>query len=539
MSSSGGSGSSGGPAGPWPGRLRRWRRRDDADSAPILDLTDVDEVTTMLLAPPAEYQGLRRRVVDQFTIVSANRCQLARSINWGPLDGLLNSIVPGTGRLDTAGRLPPEVCLLLPISTLPKRALVGFDLVGPGGSDAHLMPYGTSVAIQGNLIALLAEAAGCPLPGPARRVVDAISRFRPGRLTGNLPQLAPRGDRPLSFEAVRTYLDAEADLVVPAPTLRSWQELLEPAQSLLGRALDEPFDPLSSADTLLLAVGELWRDPDVPTPLEIGHIEYYLREFTTWIGELSLAGAAATPVLSTVAEYGRRWEALAAVIVDPYRPCLIKMKEERRTILARRHPVRDGQVPMRQRWLTPVALVDIDPGGPGSYHVSIGTDDSSIELSTPITVDLWHRRIARTYVEDVHGNREVYAFYSTDARRAARARLVVGLSVSPDVWRVAAAIGILMSLTVALSALPFQLGADAVAVVAVPSSFAATVLLTRERSSLAAWVLGPTKQALLALLVALAVLSGLRALGWHTPPDEPASSIMSGQAQETGRRGPG
>ncbi|OAA22001.1 hypothetical protein UG55_1028104 [Frankia sp. EI5c] len=522
--------------GAWPSRLRRWSRRDDADSAPVLDLTDVDEVTTMLLAPPAEYQGLRRRVVDQFTIVSANRCQLARSVNWGPLDGLLNSIVPGTGRLDTAGRLPPEVCLLLPISTLPKRALVGFDLVGPGGSDAHLMPYGTSVAIQGNLVALLAEDAGCPLPGDARRVVDAISRFRPGRLTGNLPRLAPRRGRPLSLEDVRTYLEREADLAVPAATMRSWQGLLEPAQSLLGQVLDEPFDPLSSADTLLLAVGELWRDPEVPTPLEIDHISGYLGEFTAWIDRLSLVGAAATPVLSTVAEYGRRWEALAAVTVDPYRPCLIKMKEERRTVLARRFPVRDGAVPLRRRWLTPVALVDIDPGGPGSYHASVGTDDSSIELSTPVTVDLWDQRIDRTYIEDVHQNREVYAFYSIDASRAARAKLVVGLSVSPDVGRVAMAILVLMVLTVALSALPFRLGADAVAVVAVPSSFAATMLLTRERSSLAAWVLGPTKQALLALLVALAVLSGLRALGWHTPPEEPAPSIMSVESGESGAR---
>ncbi|WP_018504606.1 hypothetical protein [Parafrankia discariae] len=526
----GGPGGTGGGAGGAGGsgpvsRLRRWTRRDDADSAPVLDLTDVDEVTTMLLAPPAEYAGLRRRVVDQFTIVSANRCRLTRSVNWGPLDGLLNSIVPGTGRLDTAGRLPPEVCLLLPISTLPKRALVGFDLAGPGGSDAHLMPYGTSVAIQGNLIALLADAAGCPLPGPARRVVDAISRFRPGRLSGNLPGLVPRRGRPLPLDAVATYLAREADLSVPEVTLRSWQALLEPAQLLLRSVLAEPFDPLSSADTMLLAAGELWRDPDVPTPLEVAHIGHYLREFTGWIDELSLAGPAAVPVLSTVAEYGRRWEALAAVTLDPYRPCLIKMSEERRTVLTRRCPVQDESLTPRQRWLTPVALVDIDPGGPGSYHVSVGTDDTSIELSTPITVDLEHRRIARTYVEDVHQNREVYAFYTTDARRAARAKLVVGLSVSPDVARVTVAILVLMCLTVALSALPFELGADAVAVVAVPSSFAATLLLTRERSSLAAWVLGPAKQALLALLVALAVLSGLRALGWHTPPPDPGGSI--------------
>ncbi len=74
-----------------------------------------------------------------------------------------------------------------------------------------------------------------------------------------------------------------------------------------------------------------------------------------------------------------------------------------------------------------------------------------------------------------------------------------------------------MILTVGLSVLPFRLDTNAVAVVAVPSSFAASLLLTRERSSLAAWVLEPFKLALLVLLVALAVTAGARAaFGWHT-----------------------
>ena len=105
---SGGGGAGGGAAGAGAGtnRRRRWTRRDDADTAEILDLTDVDQVTTTLLAPPGEFRGVRRRVVDQFTIVSANRLRVTRSVNWGPLDGLLTRTVPPSGRLDTRGRLP-------------------------------------------------------------------------------------------------------------------------------------------------------------------------------------------------------------------------------------------------------------------------------------------------------------------------------------------------------------------------------------------------------------------------------------------------
>jgi hypothetical protein len=518
------------PGGRYAARWRRWVRRDEAEVAKILDLTDVDEVTTTLLAPPQEFQGLRRRVVDQFTILSANRCRLARSVNWGPLDGLLAQIVPAVRRVDTRGRLTGEVSLLLPVSTLPKRALVAFDLRGPSGSDAHLMPYTVSVAIQGNLVALLAAGIGRPVPEPARRMVDAISRFRPGRLSSNWPELL-RGGEPLTLGAIGDYLVREAGLTVDASLLRAWQGIVAPAQETLAEALAEPFDPLSSAETLLLAVGELWRDPDVPAALGVNGIETHLREFAAWVEHVRRAGEPAVPVLTTVAEYGRRWEALAEVTCDPYRPVLIKMLEERRTVLARRSPVRDG-VPW-WRWVTtPVAVVDLDPGSISSYHVSIGTDDTSVEIRNPVMLDLFDARVERTYVEDVQRNREVYAFYITDAGRPPRSRLVVGLSVSRDVSRVTTAIGTLMALTVGLSALPFELGADAVAVVAIPSSFAATVLLTRERSSLAAWVLGPAKTMLLALLVLLALLSGMRALGWHTPQDQaPAQAPMSEPAR--------
>lgn len=512
----------------------RWQRLDDAAAAPILDLTDVDEVTTTLLAPPGEFFGVRRRVVDQFTLLSANRVQLARSVNWGPLDGLLSAVVPPTGRVDTTGHLPPEVAVLLPISTLPKRALVGFDLSGPGDTAAHLMPYSTSVAIQGNVVALLADGIGIPPSTSVRRVVDAISRFRPGKFSGNYPRLAPsNGRRPLPLAALRTYLGQAAELWVPEETLSRWTVLVKPAQEVLGTALDEPFDALCSAGTLLLAAGELWRDPDGPASPTVDEVEGYLAAFVGWVNELRAAGPDAEPVLSTVAEYGRRWEALAAVRLDPYQPSLIKMTEERRAILCRRPPPPSRRTPgwwwrrpVRALGLTnPVALVDLDPGGPGSYHVSIGTDDSSIEISHPTVLDLYDHEIERIYVEDVQHNREVYAYYTTDVRRPSRARLSVGLSISPDVSRVTVALLLLMALAVGLSAWPFTLGPDAIAVITVPSSFAATILLTRERSSLAAWVLGPAKTALLALLVALAVLAGLRAVGWHRPPDAAAPRL--------------
>ncbi|MCL9761534.1 hypothetical protein [Frankia sp. AiPa1] len=483
-----------------------------------------------LLAPPARYQGLRRRVVDQFTVLSANRCRLSRSVNWGPLDAVLTEIVPTVdgARVDTSGRLPAEVGVLVPVSTLSKRALVAFDLLGPGGSDAHLMPYGTSVAVQGNLVARLAEAAGVPLGMPARRVVDAISRFRPGRLSGNYPSLLAPAGRPLRLEALAIYLDRGSDLAVPMPRLRRWGERVADTERVLATALAEPFDALSSADTLLLAVGELWRDPDVPDGLDLDAIEAYLDAFAVWIDALVLAGPPAEPVLTTVAEYGRRWEALAAVTIDPYRPFLIKSSEELKTILARGRTVpghsapTSGAGPVRRlaRWrapLHPAVLIDIDSGGTGSYHVSIGTDDTSIELDTPVMVDQFGDPVPRTYIEDLQRNREVFAFYTTDARRLPRCRLVVGLSVSADVGRVTAAIGILMLLTVILLTLPVTLSPDAVAVITLPSSFAATLLLTRERSSLAAWVLGPAKSGLLVLLVALAMLAGARAGGWHAP----------------------
>ncbi|WP_322762879.1 hypothetical protein [Frankia sp. Cr2] len=508
-----------GNAGPGnAGRWRRWTRRDGRETARFLDLTDIDEITATLLAPPVEYAGLRRRVVDQFTLLSANRCQLQRSVNWGPLDPLLTAVAGPRGLLTrTGGRLPDEVSLLLPISTMPKRALVAFNLVGPGGSDAHLMPYPTSVTTQGNLVLRLAEHIGHPPSEASRFVVDAISRFRPGRFSGNHPGLIPRRGASLSVRAICEYLNKEAELAVSEVTVRSWAGIVAGTEAILRQALAEPPDPLSSADNLLLAVGELCRDLRVPADIDEVGIEAYLIDFVAWIDVLRRAGPAAVPVLSTVAEYGRRWEALAAVTLDPYRPSLIKMQEERRTVLDRWSPLRGGDQSLWSWLVNPIALVDLDPGGPGSYHVSVGTDDTSIEIRHPAVIDLRTRPVERMFVEDLQRNREVYAYYTTDARRPMRAKLLVGLSVSRDIWRVNLAILTLMIFTVGLSVLPFQLNVNAVTVVTVPSSFAATLLLTRERSSLAAWVLEPFKLALLVLLVALAVTAGARAaFGWHT-----------------------
>ncbi len=512
------------PAGPGnpgqgnAGRWRQWTRRDDRETATFIDLADIDEITATLLAPPVEYAGLRRRVVDQFTILSANRCLLQRSVNWGPLDPLLTAVAGPRGLLTrTGGRLPDEVSLLLPISTMPKRALVAFNLLGPGGSDAHLMPYPASITTQGNLIYRLAERIGHPPSESSRFVIDAISRFRPGRFSGNHPGLVPRRGVSLSTRAVCEYLNKEAELGVSEATVRSWAAIVEAAEVILCEALAEPPDLLSSADNLLLAAGELRRDLRVPGDIDVAGIESYLHDFVAWIHVLRAAGAAAVPVLSTVAEYGRRWEALAAVTLDPYRPALIKMQEERRTLLDRWSPLRGGDQSLWNWLVNPVALVDLDPGGPGSYHVSVGTDDTSIEIRHSAVIDLYNQPVERMFVEDLQRNREVYAYYTTDARRPARAKLLVGLSVSRDVSRVNLAILILMILTVGLSVLPFRLDTNAVAVVAVPSSFAASLLLTRERSSLAAWVLEPFKLALLVLLVALAVTAGARAaFGWHT-----------------------
>ncbi len=101
-------------------------------------------------------------------------------------------------------------------------------------------------------------------------------------------------------------------------------------------------------------------------------------------------------MLSTVAEYGRRWEALAVVTLDPYRPALIKMQEERRTVVARHSPLRGGARMRWRRLVSLVALVERDPGGPGTYHVSVGTDDTSIKIRDPVVIDLFDRSTARS-----------------------------------------------------------------------------------------------------------------------------------------------
>jgi len=474
-----------------------------------------------MIAPPPEFFGLRTLVSDRFTLRSANRCLFQRSVEWGPLDGLLTSIVPATGRINTDGALPDQVRILVPVMTTPKVAPAALAVTGPGGAAARVIPYPTSVAIQGNVVTLLAATLGTAPGGPARRMVDAIAQFRPGRLTGNLPHLVPSNGAKLGADAIQEYLHESADLDVPIGVVRSWLAIVERTEALLLDALVEPFDALSSADNLLLALGELWRDRAVPPVLDAPAIEAYLRAFAAWVDRLAEVGPAAVPVVATVAEYGRRMEVLVSVTIGSYEPFAVQMQEEFRANLFRQSPVRaTSRLPAVLSW-SPVALVDINPDSPGPYLARIGSEDSSIELVRPAIVDMVGQRVRRAFVEDVHRHREMYGFYSSDPRRPTPARLVVGLRLSADVSGGYVALLALLVASVTVCALPVRLSAEALTVMALPPSFAATLLLTRESTTLAAWIVRPLRLVIFFLLVALMALLLARAAGWlgiHDPP---------------------
>jgi len=500
---------------------RQWHRRDGAATASILDLTDIREVTTTLIAPPAEFFGVRQQVTDRFVLRTANRCARKRSVTFAPLDGLLTAVVPPTGRINTTGSLPDQVSLIVPLMVTPKRAPAALTVTGPGGSQAHIVPDAATVAIQGNLITLLAYSVGIAVDQPSRHMIDAIARFRPGEITYDLHRLPVLSNRPLSLETLRHYL-AVQELPVTEDMMTDWLAVAEPAQWTLAAALGEPFDPLSSAENLLLALGQLGRDPDIPAMLTLADAEQHLRAFCALIDSLAALGPVAEPLLATIAEYGRRSERLGAVTVNAYLPFTVEVQEESPAILTRHRPRTASPAFLERIRRNPVAVVEISPGGPASHQVSIGTDDASIEISSPVICDDFWRPVERAYVSDLHRNREMFSFVSTDARRPSRGLLVVNLSLSADASWVYLAVLALLVTSVTLCAVPVRLGADAIAVMALPPSFAATLLLTREATTLAAWIVRPVRIAIFLLLITLMVLLVARATGWHAAHD-PAS----------------
>jgi hypothetical protein len=269
---------------------------------------------------------------------------------------------------------------------------------------------------------------------------------------------------------------------IPRPPRTAFEITLRQVQSLRGdaaqigavlrSALGEGRSPTSSADTPLLAAPLLAQTAQVGSLDELARAVSALRGFVQ-----ALAARVPHPrdseALVALADFGRRWETIVACEVPLDRPFIVTTQR---------------QVPVKVRrprsWVRqPVELRDAR-----SNHIVFRLSDENVEIAKAKLRGRDGQPLAHTYLNGVARSSEHYALYASEPDRDRRAFIDVRLKVARSIRVSATVIHLITWLSVGLTAwlgLHRSLTSADLAVLVVPTTFGAALVLTRERTSLA------------------------------------------------------
>jgi hypothetical protein len=445
----------------------------------VVDLTNDLELTLLLLD---DTEAWRQRLVEQVS-VGAPRAQVRSAYQIElPPELVEPYVTPETA----------TVKVLVPLTTKPKRLLVRFDLEA-SGRPAHLLTRSDIAVIEAEYIG---SAVRTSRSEPVRDLFDvdlvtALCLFTPG-MAGDL---APRGR--LDEVRYRLFLEEGLGFDVSQEAFSRWRTTERATASLVLEALDEPPDPISSAEQILLAMSFMERPPR-----DVSRVDAVLERWRGFIEALSVAGD--TYVLSLLGEYGRRWEMVVETELPLNEPTTIKVSEDR-----------DLEIGF---WGT--CVHDISLGDAVSYHAEVTTADGHLEfVGKPVVRGLADdAELGRPPIEGVVLERHAIAVYSSRRDRPYYARLQYRLRPTADLrvatWAVVALV--MSALGVALWLDGPRAGvSDRMGILATATTFAVALLLIRESSPLAFRLLWRSRSLVLLGTGALWVTVLLRVTGWR------------------------
>ena len=433
----------------------RWRDDVKRRLRPVVDLTEETAFTLRLLDRPLEWR--QRRVEDLlFAGADHGRCTTTLPIAIPP--GILDEfeIQPWTASINA----------LLPISTRPKRLALNLDLSGPGGTSAKLLRRVDIAAIQAEYLGLLvrtSSATGITTGLPAA-VLEAVCGFTPGRAEEYARAAGPIGAR---VDWLPAYLDAGLGWTVDRVLVAELHERTIGAGELLRKALQEPHDPFSSSDCVLLAVPHI--DPKPASPPELEHL------VTSYCDAVeALAEADDVLLLQQLAEYGRRWEMVVEVNIPCREPATIRIAEDEHLDLA------SGRTSHR-----------LDLLGGRSFHLQPRTTDPATSIRRLEVRDAMGQPVPSKAFEGARATGEFHAIYTSDpwGERPTVVDVEVRLAPSADARVISWSVGLFALLSL-VAVWTFDVHTDdafigALALVTLPTTIASSLLLVREQAPLA------------------------------------------------------
>lgn len=370
------------------------------------------------------------------------------------------------------------VRLLLPVTTRPKRPLVGFDL-DVDDARAHLPLRRTLAELQaGYLLHVLARSSAAEDVSRliTADILRAVCGFTPGVVSG-FRQLG-------EARRLAAYLRSLLRCDVSTQAVRRWLHRLEVPAGSLAAALEEPRDAHSASENVLLAVPFMGQ-----RPTSEAQIDKLVERYAAGLDIAQRAGDARDFVVA-LAEYGRRWELIAEAVVPIDEPFLTKVHEDRPLGL-----VLGGHC--RQRlWC----------GDAASYHMEARARDPAVIFEAEAsTHDPLGRQVGFGVWEGRRLTHDAIALYTSDIDRPLVVDITMRLRVAALV-QLPAALTAVLALLACVAVLMLPLGRERVGTLAfltVPVSLIVAFLVVREQTSLATRLQRGSHTVLLAEVFAL------------------------------------
>ncbi|MDP9388190.1 MAG: hypothetical protein M3Q48_09845 [Actinomycetota bacterium] len=342
----------------------------------VLDLTRNPDFTFTLLS---DTWAWRQRLVESFVLGSTWHASVRSSYQVELPAGLLEPFASD----DPAD----AVRAIFPLTTRPKRPLLGFDVEGPNGTPAHLLLRLSIAAIQAEYLAVLRDQTDPDLAEKLPdRLLEAICVFTPA--------VYREFDEDGGHKAadVTSYLTSGLGFAIGEADVSRWLELEAATGRRLAAALDEPGDRFSSSEHVLLALPRL-----DPLPTSTDEIDALLRSYADAVRTV----ADGAPLLaSALAEYGRRWEVLIETTVPVAEASTITLVERRPLVLRRRK-----------------ASMSFASGDARSAHAAFYVDDPAVEIDAFEVADGHGRDVGVPNIEGVRTTPEALALYSAEPDR--------------------------------------------------------------------------------------------------------------------------
>ena len=439
--------------------------------AESIDLIDRRDVTAALLLRPLDW---RVRAVEQLVIESATSCRRARSLQSAPLAPVLGSVVD----LAEAER----AWVALNVAPMPRGPLFDFNIEGPFGQ-ASLLPRPEIASREAVFIGELADAAG----------------VSPAPMVSSLLSVA------LGFTADDWSVKSEADLArylndgigddLPDEFVTAWYRLGKDTSGVLSHRSDFP-DEVTAIFSPALAVPELL-SAGILSSLE--EADEVLVDYRDWLLKLESSadahgeGSIAGDVLNSLADYAGSYDLIVALEVPLTLPFVVKYSERRSLRVA--------------TWGNGASqsLVIADAQ---TNHVSVQIEDPNVRLRDVHAVNSEYDEAYGTFT--TRQSQQIHAFYAHGLDRDYRVDLQFRLSLLPRLLVVPYVVA------ATLVALAFGLGFSAVnklsdaTLVVGPAGLAASILLTREPSTLGTRLRLVSSGVVLLSYIGLVVVAGVK-----------------------------